>query len=258
MPSVSIIVPARNEARTIADIIVGARPHAREIIVVDGHSTDDTAAIARRLGAKVVSDNGKGKGDALRIGAQAASGEILVFMDADGSHNPAALPSLLQPLIQGKADHVSGSRMLGGSQELFSSPSEAIRLFGNVVITLSVNLRFGVKLTDVQNGFRCLWKRVFDELDLRENIMTIEQEMAFETLRRGFRLVEVPAHEYRRRFGGSSMRVSQVAHRFIYCLVRNLLKARLRPLSPELAKTQEEFLPSWGSHKAPRERGTGS
>src|SRR6516165_9227092 len=120
-PSISIIVPTRNEGKNLPAVLAGIRPYANEIIVVDGHSSDGSREIAESLGAKVVFDNKLGKGQALRVGARAAKGNILLFIDADQSHDPGNIPNLLKPILDGVADHVHGSRMLGGSDELFSN-----------------------------------------------------------------------------------------------------------------------------------------
>ena len=116
--SVTIVVPAKDEEETIGDVLVGARPYGDEILVIDGHSQDKTREITLGCGAHVILDNGRGKGAALRKGIQQARGDVLVFIDADGSHDPNDIPRLLAPIRAGEADHVSASRMLGGSYEL--------------------------------------------------------------------------------------------------------------------------------------------
>ncbi len=107
--------------------------------------------IAAACGARH-SGRRRGKGAAIRRGIQEATGDILVFVDADGSHDPADVPTLVEPIIAGRADHVSGSRMLGGSDELHATIQQFVRLFGNQVITLTINYTLGVRLTDCQNG----------------------------------------------------------------------------------------------------------
>ncbi|MBI2192890.1 MAG: glycosyltransferase family 2 protein [Planctomycetes bacterium] len=219
---VSVVIPARNEARSIAEVIEGCKPHADEIVVVDGHSTDDTREIAQRLGARVILDRGRGKGDALRVAAEAVRGDLTVFIDADGSHDPRDIPRMLEPLDRDEADHVTGSRLKGGSSELHGGFDEFFRLMGSSFITACINKRFGVCLSDSQNGFRAIKTDVLRKLDLRENITTIEQEMIMKTLRKGYRMGEVPSHEHRRKFGSSSIKLHKVAFRYVYTLFKYL------------------------------------
>ncbi|MBS3095213.1 glycosyltransferase family 2 protein [Candidatus Woesearchaeota archaeon] len=112
---ISIIIPTRNEERTIGTIIKQTSKYSSDIIVVDGHSKDSTRDIAQSLKARVILDNSKGKGAALRIAVQNTTREIVLFMDADGSHETSDIPRLIKPILEDKADLVVASRMLGGS-----------------------------------------------------------------------------------------------------------------------------------------------
>ena len=212
---VTVIVPTRNEGVNLRPVLEVAAPFADELLVVDGHSTDDTREIAEALGATVVLDNGKGKGDAIRVGMERATGDVLVFVDADGSHDPRDIPALVQPILDGHADHISGSRMLGGSDELHATIQQFVRLFGSQLITLSINYTQNVRLTDCQNGFRAIRKDVALALELQENITTIEQEMVIKSVRLGYRLGEVATHEYVRANGESNFRVLDVWPRYV-------------------------------------------
>jgi len=219
---ISVVIAAQNEGKNIGEVILGCKRHADEIIVVDGHSTDDTYSVAESLGCRVLSDHNLGKGDAVRVGIQAATGDIVVFIDADGSHDPNDIPRLVEPIIQGEADHVSGSRLLGGSSELHGGFDEFLRLAGSSFITACINWRFGVRLSESENGFRAIRTEVVRHLNLQENIATIEQEMIMKTLRKGYRMGEVPAHEYKRKSGVSHIQLHKVAFRFVYTLVKYL------------------------------------
>ncbi|HUS68266.1 MAG TPA: glycosyltransferase family 2 protein [Kofleriaceae bacterium] len=221
-PRVSVIVPARNEHDNLVALVPRVREHGDEHLLVDGHSTDGTVELAERLGFRVIPDGGRGKGDAIRTAIAEARGEILVFIDADHSHDPADIPKLVAPILAGEADHVSGSRMRGGSDELHGTPGELVRLWGSTLITLGINLRYGTLLTDSQNGFRAIRRDVARALDLQEDLTTIEQEMIVKTLRGGYRLTEVPTHEFRRRHGRSTFKVSRVAGRYLFTWLRLL------------------------------------
>lgn len=232
-PTVTVVVPARNEAANILPVLARARPYADELLVIDGHSTDGTRDIATACGARVLLDSGRGKGDAIRQAIGEATGDILVFLDADGSHDPGDIPALVQPIVDGMADHVSGSRMLGGSDELHATIHQFVRLFGSQVITLSINYSLNVRLTDCQNGFRAIRRTVATDLGLQEDITTVEQEMIIKSLRRGYRIAEVATHEYVRANGESNFRVQDVWPRYLYSLAYYLFlwkpAARLNP-----------------------------
>jgi dolichol-phosphate mannosyltransferase len=220
---ITVIVPTRNEAANLLPVLARARAHADELLVIDGHSSDGTRDVAIACGARVIVDDQQGKGAAIRRGIAEAQGDILVFLDADGSHDPADIPALVAPLLAGEADHVSGSRMLGGSDELHATIHQFVRLFGSQVITLSINYTLGVRLTDCQNGFRAIRRDVAQQLGLKEDITTIEQEMIIKTVRRGFRLREVATHEYARANGQSNFRVQDVWHKYLLTLGYYLL-----------------------------------
>jgi dolichol-phosphate mannosyltransferase len=218
----TVVIPAKDEERSIGPIIKGCRKYADEIIVIDGHSTDKTRMIAEHEGTRVYADNNRGKGDAIRVGIRKATGDIIVFIDADGSHSPDDIPILIAPIIKGQYDHVTGSRMKGGSDELHGELGKFIRMVGSDIITLGINYRFKVDLTDSQNGFRAIRTDVARKLALKEEITTIEQEMIIKTLKLGYRVGEVPTHEYARQSGNSKINVRKVAFRYVYSWLKYL------------------------------------
>lgn len=220
---VTLVIPARNEERCIAEAIERSIPFVDEIVVVDGHSVDRTVAIAEEYGVRVVKDNKRGKGEAIRVGAMAASHPIVVFMDADGSHDPADIPSLVEPILANEADLVIGSRATGGSDELHGDVDKLFRMAGADIILIGINKRWRQNLTESQNGFRAIRTDVIRSLDLKENITTIEQEMLMKTLKRGYIVTEVPTHEYSRKFGQSSIKLHKVWFRYIYSFIKNLI-----------------------------------
>lgn len=220
---VTACIPARNEEMTIVDVVTRVAPLVDEVLVVDGRSTDRTRELAENLGARVVTDSGGGKGVALRDGAAAASHEIVVFIDADGSHDPADIPAMVAPIRRGEADMVVGSRGRGGSDELHGDLDKLLRLVGSSIILIGINWRFNVLLTDSQNGFRAIRRDVMLALATRERITTIEQEMTIRALKRGYRIAEIPSHEYERKAGVSTIRLRRVWFRYIYSFLRDLI-----------------------------------
>jgi len=219
---VSVVIAAKQEAPTIGDVISRTRRFAHEIVVVVGHSTDRTGDIATEIGATTMSDGGRGKGEAIRRAIPHIRTPVTVFLDADGSHDPEDIPLLVEPILSDRADHVAASRLQGGSSELHGGFDEFLRLAGSSFITACINWRFDCHLSDSQNGFRAVRTSVLRQLDLRENTTTIEQEMTIKTLRRGYRMAEVPSHEHRRTHGTSHIRVWRDAPRYGFSLVRYL------------------------------------
>lgn len=219
----SIIITTQNEDRSIKDIIEKSWKYSDDIVVIDGHSNDRTREIANSAGARVYLAKKSGKGYAIRLGISKAQKDILVFIDADGSHDPDDIPKLVMPILEGKADHVSGSRMKGGSDEMHGDLLKFIRMVGSDIITLGINYRFNVRLTDSQNGFRAIKRDVALSLDLKEDITTIEQEMIMKTIRKGYRILEVPTHEYARKYGSSHIKLLKVWFRYLYSWVKYLL-----------------------------------
>ena len=207
-PQVTAIIPAKNEVATIVRVIEGCRRYAGTVLVVEGGSTDGTAEVAAAAGARVIRDPGLGKGAALRCAVEYVETPICVFIDADGSHDPIDIPLLVAPIEDGTADHVGGSRLLGGSDELHGGGDEFLRLAGSAFITYLINRRYGTKLSDSQNGFRAIRTEVFRSLGLRSRHTTIEMEMIMATLAAGHSIAEVPTHERPRAAGFSKISLS--------------------------------------------------
>ena len=158
------------------------------------------------------------------INLEVAKGEVVVVCGPSGSGKSTLIRCInrLEPIQKGEADHVSASRLIGGSSELHGGFDEFCRLTGSSFITACINWRFKVKLSESQNGFRAVKKEVMKQLDLKENITTIEQEMIIKTLRKGFRMGEVPTHEKERIAGYSKISLRKVWFRYVYTLVKYL------------------------------------
>jgi len=220
---VTVVVPAKDEEGLVGEIVDSVKPYADELLVVDGHSRDRTRDIAVEHGARVVLDGGRGKGEALRLAIREATSEIVVFIDADGSHDPRDIPRLVAPIQAGEADLVIGSRGKGGSDELHGTLDQFIRYVGSQLIMLAINYRWNVRLTDSQNGFRAIRRDVGLKLGLTSNLTTIEQEMLMKALKQGYRVREVASHEYARRWGVSKIVVWKLWFAYVWSFLRNLI-----------------------------------
>jgi glycosyltransferase involved in cell wall biosynthesis len=209
----SIVVPAYNEERTLAQVLdaildidletgLGVALE-REIIVVDDGSSDDTAAILAHYAGHpeiraLSHGSNRGKGAALRTGFAASPGDIILIQDADFEYDPREYPRLLEPIVQGRADVVYGSRLSGGQPQrvyLFW------HLLGNRLLTLLTNVLFNSTLTDMETGYKVFRREVVETFRLRENDFRIEPEMTAQVLRNShLRVYELPISYYGRTY----------------------------------------------------------
>jgi len=204
-PQVSVVLPAYNEAGTIAGVVRGCRaalPQVEEVLVVDDGSSDGTAACAAQAGARVlrVERNG-GKGHALRLGIERSVGDILVFLDADGQDDPHEIPILLDALTAG-ADLVVGSRFLG---RFDPGAITTVNRYGTHALNGIVNLLFGARLTDTQAGFRAVRRSLLGRIALQARHYDIETDLLLQAIKVGGRVVEVPVRRGARRHGASGL-----------------------------------------------------
>jgi len=216
----AIIIPAYNEEKTLKNVILGVRKyHPHNIIIVcSPKSKDRTFQIAKEFADNVLIDPGKGKGAALKFAIKAIKAENLVFFDADGSHEPADIPKLIEPLVKNRADMVVASRLRGGSDEFHGSFINFSKVTITHFIQLLINYRWGVDLTDSENGFRAIKRNIAKRLRLKANDFDIEQEMVLKCLKKGFRIVEIPSHEYTRQGGKPKLNVWKSGWKFIWRL----------------------------------------
>ena len=200
----AVIIPALDEEESIPHVLAALPRHLiHEIIVVDNGSTDRTAEVAREAGAGwVVREERRGYGYACAAGVQVAleqNARVLVFLDADGSFDPAQIPDLLAPIDAGEADLVLGSRLAGGI-EPGAMPSHA--RFGNWLVARLMRLLYGLQVTDL-GPYRAIHVDLLAQLGMQEMTYGWPTEMMVKAVRRGARVVEVPVR-YRVRRGGHS------------------------------------------------------
>lgn len=216
--SISVILCTKNEAEGIQRMVESVKPYALEVLVVDGHSTDDTCEIASKAGAKVLTDHGKGKGDAYKVGIEAVTGDIIVFIDADGSHDATEIPILTKPIVDDEADVVIGSRHKGGSDEWEGDLNTYLRAIGSGFLSIMINARWKSNLTDVLNGFRVVRASTAKAVKLRADDFDVEQHMIVQYLKHGYRVTEVRSHESCRAWGESKLPTFRKAYLFFWRL----------------------------------------
>jgi glycosyltransferase involved in cell wall biosynthesis len=221
MTKLSLIIPAKDEEATLGNLledlnntIPKLEGYDVEVIIVDDHCKDRTAAIARAMGARVVENKRKpGKGNALRAGFEAATGELLMMMDADYSHRPEDMPGFLSAMREG-VGLVIGSRVFGGSEEYTH-----IRALGNVFLSGALGLSVGRYLSDALNGYKLFRRDVFTGFEYTSRMFEIEIEIIANTMRKGYRVVEVVSHERARAGGEMKSRVVRHGTRFLMRII---------------------------------------
>lgn len=219
---ITVVIPTKNEAGGIVKVVRGAKPFADEIIVVDG-SVDQTADLARRAGAKVILEEQGGVGAAKRLGIAKAKGDIIVLMDADGSHEPRDIPKLVEPIKKNQADLVLASRVRGGSDEFYVNLSGLVRQTGGDLVSFVVNRRFKTNLTDTINGYRAIRRSTALKIGLTADDFDIEQEMVIRCLKKKYRVCEVASHEYARGWGKGKLPTFSKGWVFIWSLFKELI-----------------------------------
>lgn len=189
-PYVTAVIPAYNEQVSIGSMVLKTKMYVDRVIVVDDGSTDKTAEIAVLAGAELIKNkSNSGKGAALKKGFEAAEGaEIILTLDADGQHKTTDIPKLLEPIVNGEADVVNGSRYMNGDEKNIP----AYRRVGQSVLDKATQFNSKSNLTDSQSGFRAFAGYTLPAFKFRETGYSIESEMIIAASNAGFRIVEVP------------------------------------------------------------------
>jgi glycosyltransferase involved in cell wall biosynthesis len=216
---VSVLIPCLNEAENLPYVLPNIPEWVHEVVIVDDHCTDDTVAVARELMPDVVvatNHRPGGKGNALRTGMEAASGDILVQVDADGSEDPAEIHAFVGALLTG-ADYAKGSRFIQGGG---TSDMPPLRKWGNWALTAFARVLFrGTKFTDLCYGYNAYWARVAPIL-LDARGFEIETVMNLRAVRAGLRIAEVPSFEAERIHGEGKLDTFPDGWRVLMAILR--------------------------------------
>ncbi len=222
-PCLSVVVPCYNEASSVAQLLdlVLASPWVAEVIAVDDGSTDDTLAILKgiddeRLRVHAQPHN-MGKGAALRTGFELATSEFVVVQDADLEYDPAEYPDLLEPLLNGRADVVYGSRFLSGR------PHRVLYFWhsvGNKVLTLASNVFTNLNLTDMETCYKVFRREVIQSIEIDEDRFGFEPEVTAKVAARGLRVYEVGISYSGRTYAEGKKVGWRDGVRALYCIVK--------------------------------------
>ena len=190
----SVIVPVYNERETVREILERVRAVGveKEIIVVDDGSTDGTRDILREEEGRgdvrvIYHPQNRGKGAAIRTGLEHATGDVVLIQDADLEYDPRDYPRLLQPILEGRAEVVYGSRFRGRCESMLFWHA-----LGNKLLTLATNLIYGAALSDMETCYKAFKAEVIKSIPLRARRFEFEPEVTAKLLKRGYRIHEVP------------------------------------------------------------------
>ena len=234
---VSAVIPARNEEKNLPLVLNRIPEIVDEIILVDGYSNDRTKDVAKALcpNIRIIDQTGKGKGNALQCGFAAATGDIVVMLDCDGSMDPDEIPSFIAPLTRGY-DVTKGSRFLRGAG---TSDMPWQRRLGNRIFVLLVNVLFGGKYSDLCYGYMAFRRSAIKILRPESDGFEIETELNVKILKNRLRVMEVPSFEHERASGLSNLHAFRDGRQ----ILRTILSLRLSRSVPQGSKTDWQRLP---------------
>jgi glycosyltransferase involved in cell wall biosynthesis len=225
-PSISVIIPTHNEAENLVYVLPKIPPIVTEVILVDGHSIDDTIIVAQQLlpTIRIIKQVRKGKGDALRLGFAASTGDIIVMLDADGSTDPNEIPRFVDALLNGD-DFAKGSRFIkgGGSHDI-----TPLRSLGNYGLSMLVNILFWCRYSDLCYGYNAFWKYCLDYIEVDCDGFEVETLINIRVHKARLKVIEVPSFEQPRIFGQSHLRTFRDGWR----VLKTIIKERIRTVPP--------------------------
>jgi glycosyltransferase involved in cell wall biosynthesis len=204
----SVVMPCYNERQTLQEVVDAVRAVAvpKEIVLVDDGSTDGTRELLREIGQLpgvrvLLHERNQGKGAALKTGFEQARGDVVVIQDADLEYDPQDYPLLLQPILQGEADVVYGSRFLVSDGDHGRERDALHHYLGNRLLTFVSNVFTGLNLTDMETCYKCMKREVLQGITIRSRRFTVEPELTAKLARAPVRIHEVPIHYRGRSYG---------------------------------------------------------
>ena len=221
VPSVTAVIPALNEVENLPHVLPLIPEWVDEVVLVDGDSHDGTVEVARQLcpRIRIVQQEGRGKGAALRTGFAAARSDIIVMLDADGSNDPAEIALFVSTLLAG-ADFAKGSRFIQGGG---TADMPFYRRFGNWCFVMMVRWLFGSSYSDLCYGYNAFWADTLPRLQLNGDGFEIETIMNIRALQAQLKVVEVPSFEDRRRYGEGRLKAMPDGWRVLKSIFREWL-----------------------------------
>lgn len=227
---ISVVIPALNEAQNLRYVLPLIPSFVHEIILVDGCSTDDTVTVVQQLRPTIrppihiVKQAGKGKGNALRVGFAACTGDIIVTIDADGSTDPREIPLFVEALGRGN-DFAKGSRcILGGGSHDFT----LLRRLGNYGLRKLVNMLFRTRFSDLCYGYNAFWRHCLDYIEIDCDGFEVETLIHLRAHKAALKIIEVPSIEYRRIYGKSNLNAFSDG----WSVLRTIVRERSKSFSP--------------------------
>jgi glycosyltransferase involved in cell wall biosynthesis len=225
---VSVVIPTLNEEENLPHVFARLPPGLHEVIVVDGHSSDRTIAVAHRLrpDVRIVMQTGRGKGNALAEGFAVCSGDIVVTLDSDGSTDAREIPRFVAALRNG-ADFVKGSRFAQGGA---SSDITRIRKLGNHALSALVNALYGTSYTDLCYGYNAFWTRCLPYMRVDCDGFEVETLINVRIAKAGLVVHEVPSYERNRIYGASNLSAVRDGSRVLRTIASERVSAASRRL----------------------------
>jgi glycosyltransferase involved in cell wall biosynthesis len=232
-PRVSVVIPALNEATNLPHVLRQIPDDVHQVIVVDGHSVDDTLGVAKRVrpDAILVTQSRSGKGNAIACGVAVATGDIVVTLDADGSADPGEIPRFVDALVDG-ADFAKGTRFREGGG---SSDITKLRSIGNWALCVFVNVLYRTKYTDLCYGYNAFWRHVGPKIlgvaaagdggQVLGDGFEVETLLNIRVARAGLAVTEVPSYEHSRIYGASNLNAVRDGTRVMLTILTERIRA---------------------------------